>query len=102
MHTGKAKKSIVSVLKLNLQLILIYFLNHEFSAVDQILYGEKLREMYADFFYMRENIELKPMSALDANEVNLLSIYDENNMLTTSKTFTDCEELDKMDHYGYV
>ena len=68
-------------------------------ADKQANYGQNLRQIYADFFYMK-NTTLKSMAELDSNTVNMLDIN--NSELTTTETFMHCTELDKMKYYGKV
>ena len=68
-------------------------------AEEQAQYGQNLRQVYADFFYMKDT-PLKSMAELSSNVVNMLDIN--NSQLTTTETFSHCTELDKMNYYGYV
>ena len=72
--------------------------NTDNSAEDQAQFGQNLRQIYADFFYMK-NIPLKSMAELEPNVVNMLDINESG--LTWKETFSVCADLDKMDYYGY-
>lgn len=72
--------------------------NHDILAEKQAEYGQKLRQIYADFFYMRD-ISLKSMAELRPNVVNMLDLNEDG--LTWKETFPVCADLDKMNYYGY-
>jgi len=75
-----------------------YWKDKELDSEDQAQFGQNLRQIYADFFYMK-NIPLKSMADLEPNVVNMLDINESG--LTWRETFSVCADLDKMDYYGY-